>query len=883
MKTRLTITIDGTEHEVGSDSLYNWDEVLCTYKRTDFSGVVRSFSSNFEFVNDAYELLLTAYLQNGVRASAIVTLYTLNNDWTWKKEFESALNFSTATWDGYIFSVNCIDDGLAALIKSRKSTKYEFEVGKDIEVADTLSFDRIIMQNSCVHEIMGEDNTFHKDGSVIIKHHPNLSRLRTYIVGDPNTYENSPILSKDQDTDVGDCFLEVVNSVSELHLRLEIWNNYSRAWGSNSPKLLEIYLYKFNGTEPDFNNASQNMGLVYSVTSTYVQPNSHLSGSWELDKGQYVGLFKTVSDLKRAYPNPPQNAWAIIGTGKKIGEAESVYITPKSNKSELVQWEKAAGAWESGGRGRGNEELATTEHKYIFDFQLTNVSSGTKFALFYKCDYPIPVGREGEFPIFSKITSEWKSRAKTINIDAIRPQILLRALCDKIGDGKYNVVPVFSDHDQRLAKTYLLAAESVRNMPGAKIYTTFNDFCDWMESVFGYVYSLGETTPAQYRGITEFEAIEDDWAFDAGDVHGRVVDEYCPDEYCSDIIFFIRSHNCFGVWDNHETGNVYTQWKNSYKYNDPDGKGRKDLIFDNGRNYYLMSDGDLIEFAGDVIAATRITQPIRFLHRSELFRNEDQGIIFTDAKEPHTKLNVNVLYSIVEVGYEKQDYERECGRDEWNFMNYYNTGIDVTEKKLTLQSKYRADCYGLEYLAQERAKDTTDNDSDNTIFFVYTKTESKEVVDDSAGSRGDGDSDDVEVTEYTQLLIDRSAKIEGALTDTVFNGEFSPYYCVKANEGYISAMAPDVTLQFASSDGNSDIVIDGVKTTANITLGSRLFAESELEFTATDLEQSIDFSKLIKVVKNGLVYSGFLKETEFCYSRPSEVKYTLIVKDIQPI
>ncbi len=54
-------------------------------------------------------------------------------------------------------------------------------------------------------------------------------------------------------------------------------------------------------------------------------------------------------------------------------------------------------------------------------------------------------------------------------------------------DGKYNILPRFSEFDARLNKTYLLAAESVRAIADAKIYTTFNDFCDWMETVFGYV------------------------------------------------------------------------------------------------------------------------------------------------------------------------------------------------------------------------------------------------------------------------------------------------------------------------------------------------------------------------------------------------------------
>lgn len=451
--------------------------------------------------------------------------------------------------------------------------------------------------------------------------------------------------------------------------------------------------------------------------------------------------------------------------------------------------------------------------------------------------------------------------------------------------GKYNILPLFSEFDARLNKTYLLAAESVRAIADAKIYTTFNDFCDWMETVFGYVYTLGEPIPAQYQGIMTMGSINDDWSFDAGDIHGRVVDGYCPDGYYGDAPSFIRSHNCFCVWDNHETGNMYTQWKDSYKYNDENGKGRKDIIFDNGRNYYVMGDNDdLVEFTGDVKAASRITQQINFVHRSELFQNEDQGILFTDATELQTKIDSSMLYSIVEVGYEKQDYETECGRDEWNFMNYYNTGIDVIEKKLTLQSKYRADCYGLEFLSQERAKDSTDNKSDNTVFFVYCKIVTNEEEQDigEAGSRGDGE-DDVPVNVKTTLQIDRSAKITGALTNTVFNGEFSPCYCVKANEGYISAIAPDVTLQFASSDGNSDIVIDGIKTTANIPLNQRWFAESEVEFEAMDLDRSIDFSKLIKVVKSGLVYSGFLKETEYCFARSTEVKYTLIVKSIEPI
>lgn len=879
MKTKITLTIDGTETELTSDCLMNWDEVKCTYKRTDFSGVVRSFSSAFEFVNDAYDLLLAAYLKDGMRASVVVALWVLNNDWTWSKEFEAALNFSTATWDGYVFSVNCLDDGLAALIKARKSTKYEFVVGEEIGVGGILNYDRVTMQNSCAHEIEGDSSA--SDGSVLLVNASSSTRLPVYSLTS-ETFENSPILFEDQGTDAGAAFITTEKLVSNMKMRLEIWTSSSGS-GLCYAESVNIHLMRFTNTDQNM----VDLGTVFSYSAQKFALSSS-SATWGICDRTCVGTFKSLADLQRAYPNPPQDVWAKIGPSDDLSDVESVYFTPISNNADLVKWEYGHMTKNSAYRGGPIVRLSCETKKYIMEFEYDSLGSGQKFALFYTAKIVNISGdnsRTPYFPLFSKITTNWESKANAINITAIRPQTLVSSLMEKITDSKYNVIPNFSEYDSRLAKTYLLPAECVRDLPDPKIYTSFNEFCDWMETVFGYVYELGDVVSAEYNGIAKFDGIEDDWVFNAGDIYGRVVDGYCPDECAtSNIIIFIKSCNCFCIFDDHETGNVYTQWKNSYKYNNTEGIGRNDVIFDDGSTYYVMEGNDLVEFEGDAKTAARPTQTINFMHRSEIFQNAEQGVLFTDAVELQTKINSNTLYSIVEVGYEKQDYETECGRDEWNFMNYYNTGIDVTEKKLTLQSKYRADCYGLEFLAEERAKDSTDNKSDNTVFFVYCRLDEEEEEQEYETTNSRGDTETVTSIQQTvSLYIDRTVTIEGAMSDSVFNGEFSPYYCVKANEGYISAMAPDVTLQFASSDGNSDIVIDGVKTTDNIPLADRLFSESELKFTATDLDQSIDFSKLIQVEKHGLLYSGFLKEVEFCYARPSEVDYTIIVKSIEQL
>ena len=62
MLTKYFIEIDGQRTEIPNECIKNWDEVRCAYKRADFSGVTRSFSSQFEFVGDAYDMLMALFL-----------------------------------------------------------------------------------------------------------------------------------------------------------------------------------------------------------------------------------------------------------------------------------------------------------------------------------------------------------------------------------------------------------------------------------------------------------------------------------------------------------------------------------------------------------------------------------------------------------------------------------------------------------------------------------------------------------------------------------------------------------------------------------------------------------------------------------------------------
>ena len=83
----------------------------------------------------------------------------------------------------------------------------------------------------------------------------------------------------------------------------------------------------------------------------------------------------------------------------------------------------------------------------------------------------------------------------------------------------------------------------------------------------------------------------------------------------------------------------------------------------------------------------------------------------------HT-IDSSVVYSGVEVGYDKQEYDEINGRDEFHFTNSFSTGIKATDNVLKLISPYRADPYGIEFLVTERNEETKDTDSDNDVFIV---------------------------------------------------------------------------------------------------------------------------------------------------------------------
>ena len=389
------------------------------------------------------------------------------------------------------------------------------------------------------------------------------------------------------------------------------------------------------------------------------------------------------------------------------------------------------------------------DKEYSDDIKMSYNNDSEQFAISYNgkgvvTNWEFPLSQENkDYKIISQSNN-------TIYIDVITPTKVLNSLLKSINGGKEGITgKIVSNYDSRLNNCVIVAAESIRGIPDAKLYTSYTKFVDWMEAVFGFV-----------------PVIE---------------------------------------------GNT-----------------------------------------------------VQFVHRNTLF---DASVI-KEFDVEHTdftySVDENLIYSSVRVGYDKQDYDSINGRDEFRFTAEFVTGIDITDNKLELISPYRSDAYGIEFLAQKRGKNTTDNESDNDVFFVGA--EDRLITPSGICYR----------------LIRMGWDIDGVLSpDTMFNVMFNQRSMLAANSKYIGISADK--LEFTSSDGNSDVVINGTALKDDFIIPEKLATCGKVSFNTYDGTMPSPVDGVITLVKDGYVYKGFLSEADRQIERFDGLKYELIVQSISKV
>ena len=812
MICKFTLKIDDVEYELGNECIRNWDNIKCTLERKDYSGVTRAFSTQFEFVNEAYTLLRKLYLKEGVFSVAYISIYVINNRWKYEKLFENRLDFTSIKDDGRVISLNSIDNSIAALIKAKKSTKYELIV-KDFAEKQTLNYDRIKISEGVSFQVIGAT----VEEERITNTYPSAMRYEwssshgdrvvcNYLSDDIEV--GGAIVYRDQDAESGAYLIDVLKDcILEGDYKFKTSKLYGHGSGS-------ICLMLKRGTKTITIKTMHNVGILES--------------EYEL------GWWSDIEALKYKYPVPEGQQWALVGP---YMETATVWTAGYNGSSFF---------WQDTGMDKLTFETVSSSGTFKAELK-----EGDRIYVAY-IDKIMHNSYSAIFHIFeNEINFHWGNKGENIIIDVLKPKDVISGLLNKMASGIVNIEVEISEHDERLKNTYIVAAESIRGLNGAKLFSTFNDFCSWIEAVFGYVYYIGQRKESKYVEILEVGHYE---------YTPRTYEISTMKEFSSEDIYYIIALNMFLVRDS--DGTYYANWNGSAAYHDSfTGLPHANKIFKmNGKNegsQYVVFDesGQMLDFEFDASQAYLDIQTINFVHRSEIFR-DDNIIDVSNIIDFSYNVESSLVYSNLKIGYNEQEYDSLNGRDEWNFNNEYSTGTDVSDKSIELISKYRADCYGFEFVAQKRNASSTDDKSDNNVFFVLCQSD---------GSK---------------LILDRSTTIENVKSDTVFNADFSALSCINANKGYLSAIRNGTVLKYASTEGNSEVVINGEKLSKDVTIDGALFTVGEVEFSTDELNVPNDWNTLIRVRNNGLIYTGYIRKAEFMFGKQNGIVYTLIVKSI---
>jgi len=657
---RCQILINGISYEA-TDDLKNWDDFGISQKRSNYDGVIRSFSTKFEFVNRSYELLKEEFEQHYLSAKAAIVFYLRNNSWNWDKIFHCTLDFGTYSEDGMVVSINAVDDNLAAIIKAKRNILYEYPVA-DLYTR-SLNYDGLKFQYEAKYVLGG--NTYESDGVQYV----NITK----VFGGTYAY-TIPIYKL---------------SNSEL------------------PSLDSPIIF----SDAQFTESSLEEGVPFAEALADVHIDFNFTTDYYVHI--YEGIVKNIKlrIFKKDSGGAIEDVWSHYSDGFYKYINEIIPIDLIKGQKVYFMMELTFGAPISEGSFTKN----------VVDVVFPNFSLGISFM----------------------------SRINTVNIDVISPITVLGKLLDSMTDSTETYSGLIDDYDprmsmDRLSTSYIMAAESARGLPNAKLYTSYKKFCDWMEAEFGYVPVINENT-------------------------------------------------------------------------------------------------------------------VTFMHRDKLFTSTVVKDLGTEINDYEFSVNDSLIYSSVKVGYDKEDYDSVNGRDEFRFTNEFSTGLNLRDNTLSLISPYRADAYGIEFLVQKRGEDTTDNDSDNDVFFVSC------------------DQDGVNLKLYRAYT---PSQLSGLLSpETMFNFQYSPRFMLEANKKYIGSCTG--MLKFTSSDGNSDVAIDGVKETDDFSIPERLFTVSEVEVETSDINSPDDLLGLVSLNNRGRTVIGYIKQIKSYIGKAKSSSYTLIVKDIK--
>lgn len=843
----------------------NLDSIKVSYARVDLGGVVRKCGSSLEFTGKAYDAIIAHYEKHYLQSKGVFAVYMADNNWNYSKVWECPLDFATLQYDANVATIGCVDNSAAAIIKANKKSKYEFDVSSLKDPANLL-YNGVITRRTFSFIVTGETPTGESTTDMV-------SSKDVTITGSKGYYSMYiPYIGVSAD-DFGSEQITCYDQQEEAS-----WSNAAN--GKDDGTLMKALMDR------------DRAGFITCITdcSVHIDMDVHFTnqyGNWWngwlfavkayfiLVVGSTVVWRKEVTDFNSVDVN--------IHGDFAMAAGEKMAFGLSFTKTQTVHW---SGARKPDGTYVGSSSLVLNPG--------LRWGSNTNTAFVNESHYD----------------------TDPIEINVVKPISLLQKLIDKMfaTRGDICVFGRIEEGDSLLPKTLLVAAESIRKITTNKIYSSFTQFCDFMEAVFGYVYTLEHVGYYMDRELREIDRgervrlshIRKSYITSRSMVEGSDLGYYkmlpiggiISEDLGADLdlttpftyeweaghdigfmeeVFYNEYANTFVIQD-YNTGKWYANFSRNDAviqgswYNEENGHAREMIGLNIGA--FLNNDGThmygIIRNGSIILCDAKHTNGwldtnennssvvnLIFKHRSDIFKSETIKSLL-NVNNLSFQFDDSKVFSDVEVGYPKEDYDNaNSGLNEFNFTNYYKTDSDLTEQTLSLICPYRADCYGIEELLV-KSNNSESTDSDNDVFIVIA----------SASQPEDG-----------CWQIDRSITVQNAYSETVFNAAIAPNKIVRNNEEYIGSCAK--ILKFTSSDANSSAIIGGTSMHANINITKQLFKVGKISIDTDDHSFPETWDGLIEFAYAGKTYKGYLDSIDICFANMGTITYNLIEKCIE--
>lgn len=837
-----------------TNDIKNWEDIKISYTRKDLGGVVRKVSSDVEFVGEAREMILREYEKNYLLSEASFAIYTIDNNWRYELRWSCPLDFATMEDADGVLSMSSIDNSAANVIKSNKSTKYDLTAEGDDIVVDSVPITRFVRVKVSPHSQEPEPGAKNIN---IQQHLTNYAIARTSHV---TCYlPASAVLVNEEGEDipggdVGDDYIEV----------------HARDWGIISPD----------------DNMSNDYWLIKAKKACRVYLNMGML-HYEVEASCDSGYEKYIQ-IEAFGGNSSGGSFTSFVAGEE--EVTGNHYQCTINKHTLVEIH--------GNNGSIGDEYVDMQPGDVFGlaFRINNIDDETEMfggiglELYARYHYTDNLGEviQGTMGYEYIAAGEVNVPSETLDdgLNKLMKEIGGISHVEALGQyGDYrNIIGEIKNDNPTIGITRLLPASYIKDSAIKKLQLSFTNFASMMEACFGYVYDIEMHREMGVRwGHVMYEGqvcrcmhvdIEAESSYTTGYVSWsgwEALDNRMP---------YYRTE-AFGEKYEHSLHLESCTLFCKCKMDDPTKLGWFSSLYANGNGLQYWNASYFIKFKGrfyrceirsytptmalhDDVREVHTAEDdqymieyekVVFAHRTKLFDTTKVKML-EGVKSLRRTLAEDAVYSEVEIGYDKKDYDSsDLEGKEFNGLATFITGVDLNDRKLTLSCPLRADCMGIEQALRKRTEDKKDDKKeDNDVFIVVcSKDENNQWIIKPNNT------------------ITSSGSIETAAV--IRNDLLHPVRMVEANKELIGMFAR--TLKRTAFDGNDNVKVDDAYWNI-IDVEARLGRCMKYTIETGDITMPANYNGLIAFKWEGKLYKGFILDVDFKFASEEAATYSLL-------